>query len=108
MDAPLHCGDCQECCRGPNRTPVLLNPKTELGKYPTVSIAVPDGPTFHFLSSRDSTDCPFVTDSGCAIYATRPEACRNFDCRDHVDDAALPSRMRVEALRRIPVENGAD
>ncbi len=106
VDGPLICGLCSQCCRGPLRTPVLLNPKTELEKYPCVSIKMQSGRTFHFLASNDNTDCIYISARGCTIYSTRPEGCRNFDCRDHVNEPRLPERMRVEGLKRIPVISG--
>ena len=97
---PLVCGQCRQCCVGPLRVPVLLNPATELGKYPHVSITGPSGATFHFLATNADTDCIFIGDAGCTIYETRPEGCRNFDCREVVDQPDLPPLIRVEALRR--------
>jgi Fe-S-cluster containining protein len=34
-------------------------------------------------------NCPFLSDKGCTIYASRPQVCRDYDCSIH----AAPFKM---------------
>jgi Fe-S-cluster containining protein len=97
-DTPLVCGLCRECCVGP-RALEIDEPSWLYRTYQK------NGATL--LATGANGDCIYLEKNGCSIYECRPQACRDFDCRDYVEDARLPARMRVEALRRIetPEEN---
>ena len=99
MDGPLRCGLCRECCRGP-RELELHEPSWAYRTYKKKGGAV-------FLATQPNGDCVYLCATGCSIYDSRPQACRDFDCRDHVEDSRLPGRMRVEAVRRMPIAAGA-
>ena len=96
--SPLICGLCRECCKGPR----ALEINERAGKYRTYQAR-----GVVLLAQKPNGDCVYLRDTGCSIYDSRPKACRDFDCRDYVEDARLPHRIRVEALRRIetPAEN---
>lgn len=60
-----------------------------------------DGKTY--LATRASGDCVYLCSGGCSIYATRPNVCRSYDCRDYVTHPGMPLRIRLQAVRRMPV-----
>ena len=60
-----------------------------------------DGVTY--LATRDNGDCVYLCSGGCSIYETRPNICRSYDCRDYVTHPGMPLRIRLQAVRRMPV-----
>lgn len=93
--SPLICGACRECCKGP-RELELFEPSfmwhTEARGGKT------------FLATRDNGDCVYLCSGGCSIYETRPNACRDFDCRDYVTHPGMSRRIRLQAARRITMD----
>ena len=51
------------------------------------------------LSRKENGDCVYLAD-GCSIYEERPDECRQFDCRDYIENPLLPERVRQEAKIR--------
>jgi hypothetical protein len=51
------------------------------------------------IAKPQNTDCPHCTSSGCSIYASRPDDCRQFHCRFLTDarlkEAWRPSRAKL-------------
>jgi Fe-S-cluster containining protein len=78
-EAKVPCEGCVECCKGPNRRGVKLDPR--FGDIPQnyETEVRPDG---LYLSQNESGDCVYLTSSGCcSIYTSRPAVCRWYDCR---------------------------
>lgn len=93
--SPLICGNCSQCCQGPDRELLLEEDEGMSDDYPYY---VKSGR--RYLMRKSNGDCIFF-DGGCTIYSDRPMACRLFDCRDYVNHPDLPERVRVEALKRV-------
>ena len=77
------CGDCNACCRSayfihiqPGETRTL----EALGKEALID--APGLPTGHKLMGHGKDGaCPQLVENRCAVYADRPQTCRNYDCR---------------------------
>lgn len=91
---PLLCGSCRECCRGP-RELEITEPAFLFETYGR------DGKTY--LATRENGDCVYLVKGGCSIYGWRPQACRDYDCRDFATHPGMPIRIRLQAVRRMPV-----
>jgi hypothetical protein len=74
------CGDCTLCCR---------------------FFAVPE------LGKPEAEWCRHCTQAGCAIHATRPQSCRNFDCFWLLDEA-FSDDLRPDRCGVVAWWNGAD
>lgn len=61
-----------------------------------------DGGTF--LATRANGDCVYLCAGGCSIYDTRPNICRSYDCRDYATHPGMPLRIRLAAVRRMPMQ----
>jgi len=92
--SPLLCGTCRECCLGP-RELELHEPAFMYETYER------DGVTY--LANRENGDCVYLVAGGCSIYGRRPQACRDYDCRDYATHPGMPIRIRLQAVRRMPV-----
>lgn len=88
------CGDCSECCSGPNRNGVRLNPQwgdeVQRYRYETRFDGV-------YLKQRDDGTCVYLESNGCSIYPVRPALCRVYDCRVIADLEETPERIRQAA-----------
>jgi len=74
-ESTAECGSCRGCCRnayviGLSAEEAKTIPHTKVGKH-AVLMPLPSG------------ECPMLVDGDCSIYATRPAACRDYDCRDY-------------------------
>jgi len=90
----LVCGLCRECCKGPRQ--LRIKPPKPPWQYYTYKN---DGHTY--LGTQPNGDCIYLTPAGCMIYSVRPDECRAFDCRDHVDHPLIQPRIQIEALKRM-------
>lgn len=90
--SPLICGPCRECCKGP-RELIISEPGFLYHSYQR------DGLTY--LATHRNGDCVYLTLGGCGIYEWRPEACRQYDCRNYVTNPGMALRIRLQAARRM-------
>lgn len=90
MRPELICGECSECCKGPHREAEINEPG-----YITYER---DGKTY--LGRKENGDCVYF-DGKCTIYPNRPQICRDFDCRDYIDEDWFPKRMQIQAILRL-------
>jgi Fe-S-cluster containining protein len=75
------CGDCSICCS--LLSPYLTPEEIASGKYPISLINAErpnEGPTVVLFRKSDG-GCAMFIDGKCSIYADRPIACRQYDCR---------------------------
>jgi uncharacterized protein len=79
----VRCGGCTACCEssyfihvGPDETHTLARIKRGL-LFPAPGL--PKGN--RVLGYDENGRCPMLINGGCSIYAHRPLACRNYDCR---------------------------
>lgn len=79
---PLVCGTCTACCRWSGNADVLRPSllESEAGKYKS---ALVDGVLR--LEATQAGDCVYLGHRGCTIHPTRPQFCREFDCRQAYD-----------------------
>lgn len=91
----LNCGDCTACCWH-DRVP--LHPG-EAALY--LHTQERDGPK---LDKRADGACVYLNAGGCSIHRAKPEACREFDCRQVVKhlEKQVPW-MRAHRERANPV-----
>jgi len=82
--AAVACGTCRACCRtfdvevkarDNEREPTLqITGKWRTNRY---------GEGITTLQHQPDGTCAHLTPEGCAVYATRPDTCRTFDCRTY-------------------------
>lgn len=83
LGAAVPCGECTACCRSslfihikPDETDTLRRIPKEL-LFPA-----PGLPAGNLLMGYDENGrCPMFQDNKCSIYDSRPQTCREFDCR---------------------------
>jgi Fe-S-cluster containining protein len=97
-EVSVPCGSCNACCRAPNMQ-VALSPEEaarfggvlgEILDYPPNGEVrwgepldhVPHKIGTHYLPKKDDGSCVYLIDDRCSIYETRPQSCRNYDCRE--------------------------
>lgn len=81
IDVP--CGECRGCCTSSYFIPVGPEETATLARIPKrLRFAAPGRPKGHFLLAYDERGhCALFKDNACSIYAHRPRACREYDCR---------------------------
>ncbi len=85
---PLVCGRCRECCKGFRVLDIEDADMYEVFWKEGVS----------YLAQKENGDCIYLRDEGCSIYETRPQECRDFDCRDYKDDRRMLPRIRLAGM----------
>lgn len=80
------CDGCTACCRTGNAHPDIgayLRPGDDYSRYMCVASVNPiTGKKGVRLQKTDSGNCVYLSPAGCTIYATRPQCCVEFDCRN--------------------------
>jgi hypothetical protein len=72
--APRSCGGCRACCVEPSFV---------------------EGGSSTWFSKPRGVPCPYLADTGCAIYEDRPDLCRRFEC-EWLVNAALGEELRPD------------
>ncbi len=72
----VRCNGCTLCCHG---DAIRLLPEDDVTQYKTV-------PHDHFkdelmLAHKENGDCVYLSDGGCSIHTSKPQMCREMDCR---------------------------
>lgn len=84
MGNAVACGDCRACCRAGYFIPVRHDEHSTRRAIPTRLLVAPIGGQeqgSRLIATRRSGDCALLLDGDCSIYAQRPQACRDYDCR---------------------------
>lgn len=82
--AVVPCGDCRACCRAGYFIPVRHHEWATLAVIPRGLLVHPPGTSGegdYLIGTTRRGDCAMLRPQGCPIYARRPQACRNYDCR---------------------------
>lgn len=77
------CGDCVGCCTSSKFIHVRPTDRSAIKKIPEeILFQAPGLPDGHYLLGYDGKGhCPMFIDGGCTIYESRPETCKQYDCR---------------------------
>ena len=77
------CGPCTACCRSSQFILVADSDAAARSAIPPeLLFDAPGMPAGNHVMGYDSQgQCPMLNDTGCSIYASRPQACRAYDCR---------------------------
>lgn len=77
------CGDCNACCRASYFIHVAPEDTQALAVIPKELLFTAPGapPGFQLMGFSEQGHCPMLQDGRCSIYASRPRACRSYDCR---------------------------
>lgn len=77
------CGDCVGCCTSSYYIPLRPLDVAVLEQVPAAFLTKSQHhPDSHWLMGyRPNGHCPMFTAQGCSVYATRPQTCRDYDCR---------------------------
>lgn len=96
----VECGDCRACCRAGFFIPVGPEEASSRKAIPSqllVDAAGAGSPGQQLVAITPSGDCALLRGNECSIYASRPRACREYDCRLF---AAAGISAGIEAIDR--------
>lgn len=79
----LACGSCDACCRASQFILVTADDIAARSAIPPeLLFPAPGMPAGDHVMGYDAHGhCPMLSDAGCTIYQSRPQACRTYDCR---------------------------
>lgn len=82
-EGSVPCGECVGCCTSSKFIHIRPTDKKALGIIPQeLMFQAPRLPSGHSLLGYDEKGhCPLFKDGKCSIYESRPETCRQYDCR---------------------------
>jgi len=80
-DADVACGTCVGCCSSGQFVHVGHDETDVLAHIPQTLLFDAPGGAGKLMGYDEEGRCPMLTDSGCSIYAHRPQTCRTYDCR---------------------------
>ena len=97
------CDGCTRCCHG---DAVRLLASDDLSKYQTEPH--PYMPEAWVVAHKPNGDCLYLGDEGCTIHDTKPQMCRDMDCRriamaitwTQARKAAAGGMLRMDVWRR--------
>lgn len=77
------CGDCRGCCRSGYPVPLRPIDRGALDAVPArfVTTLRTTRGLKHMMVALPDGRCPMLDEGNCAIYAARPQTCRDYDCR---------------------------
>lgn len=83
VSANVPCGKCVACCTSSKFVHIRPSDKKALNIIPKeLLFPAPGLPKGYFLLGYDENGyCPMFKDGKCSIYESRPETCRQYDCR---------------------------
>jgi Fe-S-cluster containining protein len=101
--APVECGTCQKCC---HQDVLITSQELEERGYDHYRS---NSRGQLYLERKEDGSCIYLCESGCSIYAQRPNMCRAFDCRllaalveaNPVIEAMVQQEVLDEGKRRI-------
>lgn len=76
------CGDCVGCCSA--HWPVALRAQDDAiaRALPAHQLVEPNGSAgLRYMAPREDGTCPMLEARRCRVYPSRPQTCRDFDCR---------------------------
>src|ERR1700761_6340925 len=77
------CGDCRGCCISGYSVQIRPHDAGALALIPAELLARVQGFARDelTLAARSDGTCPMLRDNECSIYQSRPQTCRDYDCR---------------------------
>jgi Fe-S-cluster containining protein len=77
------CGDCNACCRSAYFIHIRADESAALQTIPAeLRFAAPRSAAGEQIMGYDQNGCcPMLDDGRCSIYTSRPQTCRQYDCR---------------------------
>jgi len=91
------CNGCTACCRSSQFVHIEPDELDTLAHVPTeLQFPAPGRPQGHVVLGYDEQGhCPMLVDDRCSIYASRPRACRIYDCRVFPAAGVTPDKPLV-------------
>ena len=101
-EADVPCGECVGCCVSSYPILLRLTDKLARAEVPEERLIGPAREGEQWLMGyRDDGSCPFLSDRRCAIYADRPQTCRDYDCRIYAAAGIVPDGHRPAIAERV-------
>ncbi|HWL61166.1 MAG TPA: YkgJ family cysteine cluster protein [Steroidobacteraceae bacterium] len=98
--ADVPCAGCVGCCVSSYPIPLRPGDRTALAKVPDRYLQLRRGSGARMLYREDGT-CPMLESGRCAIYADRPQTCRDYDCRIYAAAGLIPDGPRPVIQDRV-------
>lgn len=98
VGATVPCNGCTRCCHG---DAVRLLANDDPSQYQTEPH--PYMPEARMLAHKPNGDCIYLGDDGCTIHATKPQMCREMDCRLIAAQVTWTQARKLDARGRLPI-----
>ena len=96
----MPCDGCTACCRAGYF--IHVEPDEHAARAlipPELLFPAPGLPDGHHVLGHDTRGhCPLLVDDRCSIYASRPRACRRYDCRVFAATGTAPTEPAAAAV----------
>lgn len=91
------CGDCRGCCISGYSVQVRPHDTGARALIPAeLLVRVPGFAADELtLAARPDGTCPMLRDNECSIYASRPQTCRDYDCRVFAASGLSPEKLVI-------------
>jgi uncharacterized protein len=101
-EADVPCGDCIGCCISSYPIPLRPEDVKARAEVPEQFLlgATATGERW-MMGFREDGSCPFMQQRQCGIYASRPQTCRDYDCRLYAAAGLVPDGNRAVIEQRV-------
>jgi hypothetical protein len=99
--ADVPCDGCVGCCVSSYAVPLRPADAAALAAVPARHLRLPVDGGLAQMTHREDGTCPMLEGGRCAIYAVRPQTCRDYDCRIYAATGLLPDGERPVIRRRV-------
>jgi len=99
--ADVPCDGCVGCCVSSYAIALRPGDQAALAAVPAIHLRIPVGGGLAFMAHREDGTCPMLEAGRCAIYADRPQTCRDYDCRIYAATGLLPDGERPVIRERV-------
>ena len=100
-EADVPCDGCVGCCVSGYQIPLRPQDHLALDQVPASRLSLPVAGGLAQMLPREDGTCPFFGAGGCGIYASRPQTCRDYDCRIYAASGLEPDGDRPVIRERV-------
>lgn len=99
--ADVPCDGCVGCCVSSYAIALRPSDTVALVEVPARYLRLPVDGGLAYMGHREDGTCPMLESGRCAIYADRPQTCRDYDCRIYAATGLLPDGERPVIRQRV-------
>lgn len=98
MPSAVPCDGCTRCCRG---DAVRILPHEDASQW--ITEPHPLGSGTRMLAHKRDGNCVYLDAHGCTIHETKPQQCREMDCRNLAAAITYTQARKLAAGGRLPM-----